>query len=462
VAEVKLRPYQRDAVLELLAYWRTSSGNALIDLPTGTGKSIVAAELARRFCQHGHRVLIVSHVREIVEQDATAIRAVWPDMPPRTLGINSAALNERATDTPIVVATVQSIFRNSRALGERQLAIIDEAHRVPPGETGIYHATLAGLRALNPTLQVVGFSATCYRLDSGRLDEGDDKLFDKVVYSYPIADTIRDGWLAPLIAKGTEAAIDVSGVHVRGGEFVAGELERAANRNGLVDRAVDEIVAYGAGRRQAWLIFCCGVAHALHVCAALARRGVSCATVTAKTPDDERARIIADFRAGRLQAITNCEVLTTGFDVPHIDLVALLRPTLSTGLYVQMAGRGTRKADGKQNCLLLDFGGNVRRHGPIDCVDPNNKGEVPVKQCPRCASIVRLGTSSCPDCGFEWPVKEPMRRERNVKHDASADTLAPLSGALTWLPVRGLAFCGHFSRASPLRCASTFTPRRCA
>src|SRR5262249_4300775 len=143
-----------------------------------------------------------SHVREIVEQDVPAIRSVWPDMPPGTLGINSAALNARDTDAPIIVATVQSIFRNPRALGRRQLAIIDEAHRVPPDETGMYHATLAGLRALHPSLRVVGFSATCYRLDSGRLDEGDDKLFDKVVYSYSIADAIRDGWLAPLIAKG--------------------------------------------------------------------------------------------------------------------------------------------------------------------------------------------------------------------------------------------------------------------
>lgn len=446
---IVLRPYQQDALIALFKYWREGGGNPLIDFPTGTGKSFVIAELSRRLCLLERRILIASHVREIVEQDAAAIRAVWPDMPPGTLGINSAALGERDTEAPILLATIQSIFRNPGALGERHLVIIDEAQRVPPGDTGMYHVTLAGLRVLHPTLRVAGFSATCYRLDSGRLDEGEGKLFDKVVYSYPIADAIKDGWLAPLIAKGTDAEIDVAGVHVRGGEFVPGELELAADQDTLVERAADEIVQYGAGRRQAWLLFCCGVRHAHHVCAALVRRGVSCATVTAQTPDDERARIIAEFRAGRLQAITNCEVFTTGFDVAHVDLIALLRPTMSAGLFVQMAGRGTRPADGKQNCLLLDFAGNVQRHGPVDQVDPTSRNVLPIKECPKCASIIARSARVCPDCGYEWPAPVPTHRERRISHGASADTLSPLGTDLTWLPVLHLGLAEHIKPGKP-------------
>jgi DNA repair protein RadD len=445
---VELRSYQHDALLALFAYWREGGGNPLVDLPTGTGKSFLIAELSHRMLARQRRVLIVSHVREIIEQDAAAIRALWPDLPAGTIGINSAALGERDTQAPILLATVQSVFRNARELGQRSLMIVDEAHRVPSGSNGMYHAVIAGLRAIHPSMRVAGFTATPYRLDSGRLDEGDDKLFDKVVYSYGIADAIKDGWLSSLVAKGTDAEIDVTGVRIRGGEFIAGELERAATQKNLVERAADEIVHYG-GQRQGWLAFCCSVNHARQVHEALARRGIACATVTAHTPDDERAQIIAEFRAARLRALVNCEVFTVGFDVPHVDLIALLRPTMSPGLYVQMAGRGTRLASGKQNCLLLDFAGNVMRHGPIDAVSVREEGErAKVKECPHCATLVAVGIRICPDCGYEWPVTE-QGRPRSVWHEGSADLLSPLGNKLAWLPVRQIDMAEHFKPDRP-------------
>jgi DNA repair protein RadD len=420
------------ALAELWSYWREGGGNPLLDIATGLGKSLVLAELARRFAQRGRRVLLLSHVREILEQDLKALLALWPQAP---VGINCAALGERTTDAPIVLASVQSVFRNPEALGELHLIAVDEAHLVRRDEEGMYHSVLSALHGR--TSRVVGATATVYRLDSGRLDEGEGRLFDRVVYRYGIAEGIRDDWLAPLVAKATHAEIDTRGVGKRGGEFIAGELEQAADRVELVAGAVKDILAHSQGRR-AWLAFCCGVDHAFHVRDALRAQGVSAETLIGDTAADERKRIIEDFRAGKFTALTGVNCFTTGFDVAQIDLIAMLRPTCSPGLYVQMAGRGTRKADGKTNALLLDFGGNVARHGPVDLVTGERtqqrngrgggSGVAPTKVCPACDSIVPAGTATCPDCGHVWPPRE-------FHHAVRAGEISPLGGAPTRLDV---------------------------
>ena len=237
--------------------------------------------------------------------------------------------------------------------------------------TACIAACYAELRALAPAdgMRIAGFSATPFRLDSGRLDEGEGKIFDDVVFDYDIGRGIRDGWLSPLTSKATRTEINVNDVGRRGGEFIAGELERAADDNAVIAAACDEIVARGVDRRS-WLVFCCGVAaRASRRRGAPCMRGIACRVVTGETPLPEREDSIAMFKAGTVRCLVNVNVLTTGFDAPRVDLLAMLRPTLSTGLYVQMVGRGTRKADGKVNCLILDFAGNCRRHGPVDRVD---------------------------------------------------------------------------------------------
>jgi DNA repair protein RadD len=302
----------------------------------------------------------------------------------------------------------------------------------------MYRTLIDGLRELEPTLRVAGFTATPYRLDSGRLDEGDGKIFDDVAFNYGIGEGIRDGYLSPLSSKATGVEIDVSGVAVRGGEFVASALEDAADDAIVINAAVDEIVARGQDRRS-WLLFCCGVHHARHVGEALRACGIAAATVTAETPADERDHIIADFRAGTLRALTNVNVLTTSFNVPHVDLIAMLRPTLSTGLYVQMVGRGARKADGKADCQVLDFAGNVMRHGPVDQADgaSGNGGDTSVKvdtvaakRCPACRALNALRATECMCCGHEFPQEQPK-----PKHTSAADWTPILGGQSDWLQV---------------------------
>jgi DNA repair protein RadD len=199
-----------------------------------------------------------------------------------------------------------------------------------------------------------------------------------------------------------------------------------------------------------WLVFCTGVKHAHHVAEEIRSRGVSCETVTGETPSGERDRIIKAFKAGRIRCLTNAMVLTTGFDAPQVDLIAMLRPTLSPGLYVQMCGRGTRLADGKQNCLILDFARNIFRHGPVDTVTSasagaSGDGEPLVKECPECHSLVHLSVMLCPDCGHEW------MRDEKPKHEAVADaTTSILSSAEPqWIPVNAVRYYRHDKPGSP-------------
>jgi DNA repair protein RadD len=450
----ELRPYQREALSALDVYWSRGGGNPLVVMATATGKSVIIAHLIRDVSQRypALRILVVTHTLELVEQDVEHLLALWPDAP---IGINSAGIGQREWAAPIIFAGVQSVWRNAGRLGPRHLVLIDEAHLVPHDGDGMYRSLLSELRALAPTdgVRIAGFSATPFRLDSGRLDEGEGKIFDNIVFDYDVGRGIREGWLSPLTSKATGTEINVSGVGRRGGEFIASELERAADDNAVIAAACDEIVARGVDRRS-WLVFCCGVLHAHHVCDALRMRGVACQVVTGETPLTEREESIAAFKAGAIRCLVNVNVLTTGFNAPQVDLLAMLRPTLSTGLFVQMVGRGTRKADGKENCLILDFAGNCRRHGPVDQIDITVGGSkastavaptnVQAKTCPECAEINPLDATVCCSCGHEWPKPKPAAR-----HATSADAVPILTGERVWLSVTNVSFHRHYRYGDP-------------
>jgi DNA repair protein RadD len=182
----------------------------------------------------------------------------------------------------------------------------------------------------------------------------------------------------------------------------------------------------------------------------LRRMGGEVATVFGETPDKERVKVITDFRAGRVKYLVNVNVLTHGFDAPNVDCVAMLRPTMSPGLYYQMVGRGFRLCDGKQDCLVLDFGGNVLRHGPVDAIrireaNANGNGEAPAKKCPECNALVATGYATCPQCGYVFP---PPERQM---HDARASSAGILSGQVTTdeRDVRGTYYSVHVKHDAP-------------
>lgn len=410
---LELRNYQRAALDALYREWENEGTVAtLIAVPTGGGKSLIIATLMKELLEKypTMRIAAVTHVRELIEQNFIELLKSWPQAP---AGIYSAGIGRRDARSKILFCGIQSVHKKSREIGRVDLLLIDECHLISPDSNAIYRKFIDALLAENPDMRVVGLTATPYRLRSGKnilLTSGDDALFSKTVYDVPVTLLIDEGYLVPPISKATKEKLDVSGVHLRGGEFIPGELAAAVDKADVTERAIAEVVEKGADRKS-WLLFCASVAHANHVAGAVREHGLSCGVVTGETPSAERAQIFRDFKSGKIRALAGMNVFTTGFNAVGVDLIAMLRPTKSGSLYQQSIGRGLRTAPGKKDCLILDFAGNVLRHGPIDLLNVQEKqesegGDAPVKICPACDSYVFASARVCPDCGHEFPPPE--------------------------------------------------------
>lgn len=464
------RDYQQDCIDKTFDYWSEGKGdNPLVVLPTGGGKSGVQGTLFKDLFENyqGMRIVSATHVKELVDQNYRELIELWDWAP---AGVYSAGLGRRELSSPILFAGIQSIYKRAPQLGHVDVLAIDEAHLVPSDGTGQYRTFIDGLRSTNPDLKIFGLTATPYRLKSGLLYEGDDRLFDGVAHEVAVSYLIEQGWLAPLVTKATATVIDTTGVKKLGGEFQAKALQAAADKFEITRDAVEEIVALGQDRRS-WLVFATGKEHAAHICEALEAYGYRGGVITDETPSGERARLIADFKAYRIRFLVNCGVLTTGFNHPGVDLLAMLRPTQSASLYVQICGRGTRalyvagfnpNAEGvtaemrraaiaagpKPNCLVLDFARNIETHGPIDKVQPKRPGkgggDAPVKTCPTCFSMVHASVMECPDCGHQWERQESERLTGKASSAPILSTVEP-----EWHPVTSRAFYRHEKLGSP-------------
>lgn len=451
------RDYQEEAIQSIFRYFEQgNTGNPLLVAPTGSGKSLMLAEFIRRAIDlypetkgQPTRIIVVTHVKELIDQDFRAILRQWPEAP---LGLHSAGMKRRDTRKQVIVAGIQSCYRKAADL-YCDLVLIDEAHLVPRKTETMYGKFLAYMRSINPTLKVIGFTATPYRLDSGLLTEGKGALFDEVCHEISIRELVAEGYLAPLRSKATDTQLDVSNVKVRGGEYLASDLQAAVDKDDTNHAIAEEIVRAGADRKS-WLIFCAGVEHAQHVADILKSRGVTTATVFGETPDHERDAAIARFKRGEVRAMVNVSVLTTGFDAPQVDLLAFLRPTKSTGLYVQMVGRAMRTAPGKADGLVLDFAGNVERHGPVDAVRIQSAGRggdgdsasAPSKTCPECREIVAVATRNCTACDFEFPPPPPPEEKLRPK-PSSAEVMS--FGEPEWMDIRETEFSRHEKKGKP-------------
>jgi DNA repair protein RadD len=438
-----LRDYQQRTIDQLYAWFEAGNqGNPCLVLPTGSGKSHIVAALCKDALQNwpDTQVLMLTHVKELIEQNAQKMREHWPGAP---MGIYSASIGKRQLGEPITFAGIQSIRTKSKELGHIDLCIIDECHLVSHKNEGGYRTLLAELLLINPAMRVIGLTATPYRLGHGLITDK-PALFDALLEPVSIEELIFKGHLATLRSKVTKSKLDTSGVHKRGGEFIESELQAAVDNDDLNSAVVREVMKL-AGNRKAWLFFCTGVKHAQHVAEVLNDYGVVADCVTGDTPKKERAQMLADFKAGKIRALTNANVLTTGFDYPDIDLIAMMRPTMSASLYVQMAGRGLRPKSHTDHCMVLDFAGVVQTHGPITNVQPPKKGsagdgEAPIKVCETCGELCAISIQICPACGAAFP--EPVAKSMSLRHD----DIMGLEGLD--LEVTSWSWRKHLSRAS--------------
>lgn len=426
----KLRDYQQEAVNSTLRYFirhGEKSGNPVILLPTGTGKSLVIAGLLKTIHDNwgSTRMMVITHVKELIDQNHDKFKKLWPEAP---TGIYSAGMGRKDKNAMITFAGIQSVAKQAKYFEDVDIIIVDECDLISPNQQTSYQKFFAHIREKNPYLKIIGLTATSWRLGFGSIIKDDyapNALFDEIVFNACTVECfnwfIDEGYLVPLVPRKTKKEYDVSGVHTRGGEFIESELQKVVNDPDVTRHLLDDAISIAEEEnRMSWLIFCAGVDHAKDVKDYLNERGISCEVVTGDTPKALRDQYLIDFKAGRLQAIANNNVLTTGFDHPGLDLIIGMRPSQSSRLWVQMLGRGTRPdyADGfdltttegrlqaisashKQNCLVLDYAGNTRRLGPInDPVIPKRPGQkgksaAPVKECPVCKTWNHASVRYC-------------------------------------------------------------------
>lgn len=367
---ITLRDYQQAAVDAVIG----RTGRLLIEAPTGAGKSLIAAEIMRR--TEG-RVVLLSHVRELVAQDASAYEALTQQS---DYSILCASLDARGSgDDRLIFGSVQTVVRRLDRITPPDTVIIDEAHLLSPRATSQYQTIL---RRWQPRL-LIGLTATPYRLDCGRLDKGKDQLFDEIAYRIAYRTLVDRGVLVePVFPDETPEQIDTRAMKIAGGEFTAASLNTIADDPAFNTRMAAQILALSEGRR-AVLVFTASLRHNRLLRDIFARLGASVDIVDGTMGKVQRQEALAGFLEGRTRVLLNCAVLTTGFDFPALDCIALARPTMSTGLYVQMLGRGLRAAPGKSDCLILDYGGNLARHGDLDCVTPRTMSEPRPRALPK-------------------------------------------------------------------------------
>lgn len=344
---ITLRPYQETCVERVLTAYHQcpQGGKALLVLPTGGGKTIVFTEIARRLQL---TTLIIAHRQELLQQAADKFRLVDP-----TAIIGQVGAGRHEYGAPITVASVQTMSRpeHLKALQRfgYQLVIIDECH----------HSAAAGYQSvldMLPDAFVLGVTATPDRLDKQNIEH----FFGEPVFSASIIDMVEQGYLCDLRAIAVKTSTSLDGLHTQAGDFKPDELEEVIDTPERNERVVRAYLEHGKGRQA--LCFSVTVAHAYHLAQAFQESNVRADVVSGETPPEERKRILLDYERGALEVICNCGILTEGYDNPATSCIILARPTQSRALFVQVVGRGTRLAPGKQDCIILDITDNCLKH----------------------------------------------------------------------------------------------------
>jgi DNA repair protein RadD len=357
-------------------------------LPTGAGKSLVIAELARLARR---KILVLTHVKELVEQNHSKYESYG-----LAGGIFSAGLKRKESQHQVTFASVQSVAANlDQFRDEYSLVIIDECHRVSGEETSQYQQIIELLKQQNDSLKVLGLTATPYRLAMGWIyryhyrgfvRSEDDKPFQHCIYELPLSYMINRGYLTrPELVNAAVAQYDFSSLaQDRFGEYAEKDVNQLLSKHKRVTRAIIDQVVELAAERQGVMVFAATVEHAREITGYLPENQT--ALVTGATDQKDRDLLIQRFKQRQLKYLVNVSVLTTGFDAPHVDLIAILRPTQSVSLYQQMVGRGLRLDDGKKDCLVMDYAGNqVNLHHPeVGEPKPNPDSEPVQVFCPGC------------------------------------------------------------------------------
>ncbi|NIB44575.1 DEAD/DEAH box helicase [Pseudomaricurvus alkylphenolicus] len=400
----ELRPYQRQAVNATLQHFRRSNDSAVIVLPTGAGKSLVIAELARLARR---RILVLAHVKELVAQNCEKFQSYG-----RQASVFAAGLEEKQTEHQVVFGSVQSVARNLDAFRDDfSLLIVDECHRLSGQQDSEYHKIVQHLTHRNSELKVLGLTATPYRMDCGwcfqfhqpaNETRGDSQSpFRHCIFELSLRYMIDNNYLTP--AKLVDAPVqfyDFESLRHNGNSELLDEasikrLLQGAKR--ATAQIIEQVIALSS-ERQGVMIFAATVAHAKEIMGYLP--GEQSALIIGDMKARARDSVITAFKAKQIKYLVNVSVLTTGFDAPHVDIIAILRATQSVGLYQQIVGRGLRLSPGKKDCLVLDYAANGYDlfQPEIAGRRPDSDSEIVEIPCPICRHINTFWGKT-DDCG---------------------------------------------------------------
>ena len=426
---MKARCYQVEANDHLWRALHEEQGNPLGVAPTGVGKTFIMNSLAKRLMRKYRklRILSVTHDATIIGQNANDMRRFWKGA---DIGIYSAGLKMRDTRNRMIFAGIQSIYKRAYEFGKISILFIDEAHMLSPNDGTMYQRLIIDLMNMNPKMRVVGLSATPYRLGQGHLLQGE--IFDFIAFDYTETEKfmwfVEQGYLSRLITKKAVKEIDISECSIRGGDFNDKDLQVLSNTQENNKAVVEECMRYGMDRNH-WMVYASGVEHGMALSDMFNAHGIPAVMLYNKS--ENREKELKRWERGKYRAMVNVGLYTTGYDFKPLDMIAVARATQSTSLWVQMCGRGTRcvyedgfdldtkqgrldaiAAGPKQNCLVLDFAGNTRRLGAINCPiipkprrkgDSNEEFDAPVKVCPECETYNHTRSAKCENCGYEFP-----------------------------------------------------------
>lgn len=444
---MEARWYQKecvDALFDFVANKDENAGKHPIGVvPTAGGKTFILCLFIDKWVTAfpNSNILILSHVEEILEQDAEAIKEYFGIEP----GIYSSGLGKKEIKK-ITVAGIQSIHRKPELFSDFDIIIIDECHLVPTKGEGMYRSFLTELDAT-----YVGLTATHFRLGHGYIHQGEGALFTDIAYDLSEMEKfnrlVDEGYLAKLYSKKPDLVFDTKNIPLKGGDYKEQALSDAFDRDEITRKAVAEIIHYGKNYKK-WLIFTIDIQHAENVNAMLLDAGIKSVCVHSKM-NMNRKTVISDYKNGTYQAIVNVDVLTTGFNVPSVDLIAILRPTKSPVIHVQTIGRGLRIAEGKDHCLVLDFAGNIAELGPINAVRIKQKqkgesGAPIIKECPDCQLMHHPSVKECP-CGYEFKFKVGLTSSAQSSEVVLKETVKKIR----WLEVKDTTFSVYQKAGKP-------------
>lgn len=358
-----LRKYQEDCVKSCCDAFGMGIRRVGVSLATGGGKTVIFSHLISRVRpleRQGNCTLIVAHREELLQQAYDKIVQINPDL---SVEVERAA-SQASGMADVTVASIKTIAQKKRLAkfnpDDYKLIIVDEAHHAP-SSSYVRLFEHFGALASESKVAVAGFTATMYRNDSKALG----RMFDEIVFHRDLMDMIKSNWLCPAKLTTVSTEIDMSQVPTSGkgsgGDFkdeILSQLVNTEQGNDLVVNTWAHHSDFGE-RYHSTMVFCVNIQHAVDVANAFREKGIKAEVVTSKTEDNERRRLVKDFRDKKFPVIVNCGVFTEGTDIPNIDMIILNRPTKSPGLLAQMIGRGLRNFPGKECCHIIDMVGKV-------------------------------------------------------------------------------------------------------